>query len=186
MYRSDAATFWKRLNQTLDRTGAHAFKVPEHIREASLMFGSPVQERLEQEVSNYVAAWRRGPLVLWLYTPVVVDFIDILQPDLVVYDVMDDLSSFKFAPPRLKQQEQELFARADLIFTGGPSLYEARKDRHPDVHLFPSGVEQHHFAQALDETLPIPDEVRGMERPIIGFYGVIDERIDLEIGRAHV
>jgi hypothetical protein len=98
MYRSDAATFWDRLNETLDRTGGHAFKVSEDIREASLLFNSPIQERLEQEVGNYVVSWRRGSLVLWLYTPVVVKFIDILKPDLVVYDVMDELSAFKFAP----------------------------------------------------------------------------------------
>lgn len=180
-YRSDAPTFWQRLQETLDRTGAHPFKVSDQIREASLLFESPVQERLEREVAEYVAARRGERLVLWLYTPVVVQFIDLLQPDLVVYDVMDELAAFKFTPPRLKQQEQELFARADLVFTGGPSLYEARRNRHTDVHLFPSGVEQAHFAQALSADLPLPDQLAGLPHPIIGFFGVIDERIDREL-----
>ncbi len=179
VYRSDAATFWRRLNETLDRTGAHGFKPRETLQEATLRFDSPVQERLEREVREYVAAWRRGPLVLWLYTPVVVQFIDLLQPDLVVYDVMDELSAFKFASPRLREQERELFARADLVFAGGPSLYEARRSRHADLHLFPSGVEEAHFARALEEDLPLPSEVRELSRPIIGFFGVIDERMDL-------
>ena len=180
-FRSDAETFWQRLHETLDRTGAHPFKVSEHIREASLMFESPVQERLEREVVKYVSARRGERLVLWLYTPVVVRFIDLLQPDLVVYDVMDELAAFKFTPPKLRQQEQELFDRADLVFTGGPSLYEARQHRHSDVHLFPSGVEQTHFAQALRDDLQIPPELAALSQPIIGFYGVIDERTDREL-----
>ena len=181
IFRSDAPTFWQRLNETLDRSGGHAFKVSEAIREASLLFGSPAQPRLEREVQQYVASWRRGPLILWLYTPAVVAFIDLLQPDLVVYDVMDELSGFKFAPPQLKQQEQELMARADLVFAGGPSLYAARQGRNPDLHLFPSGVEQAHFARAREADLQVPDAVRDLPHPIIGFFGVIDERIDLEL-----
>lgn len=181
VFRGDAATFWRRLNETLERTGAHAFKVSEDIKEASLLFESPAQERFEREVRDYVASWRRGPLVLWLYTPVVVPFVELLQPDLVVYDVMDELTAFKFAPARLKGQEAELLARADLVFCGGPSMYEARKSRHPDVHLFPSGVEQRHFARALEEDLPLPTAVRDLPRPIVGFFGVIDERTDLDL-----
>jgi glycosyltransferase involved in cell wall biosynthesis len=178
---SDDATFWERLNGTLDRTGGHAFKVSPDIREASLLFESPEQPRLEREVMDYLATWKRGPLVLWLYTPVVVHLIDQLQPDLVVYDVMDELTGFKFAPPRLIQQEQELVSRADLMFTGGPSLHEARIGRHPDMHLFPSGVEQQHFAQALDDDLAVPSQLQQLNQPIIGYYGVIDERLDLEL-----
>lgn len=182
MLRSDKATFWKRLEASIDRTVGHPFKVREDITEASLMFESPEQPRFEQEATQYVRSWRRGgPLVLWLYTPVVVNFIDLLQPDLVVYDVMDELTAFKYAPQRLKEQEQELLARADLVFGGGPSLYESKKNRHPDVHLFPSGVEQEHFAQALQPDLPLPPEMQDLSRPIIGYYGVIDERLDLDL-----
>lgn len=180
-YRSDAPTFWQRLHETQDRMGAHPFKVSDKIREASLMFESPAQERLEREVVSSVTARRAERLVLWLYTPVVIRFIDLLQPDLVVYDVMDELSAFKFTPARLKQQEQELLARADLVFTGGPSLYQSRRDRHSDVHLFPSGVEQEHFAQALAADLPVPAVLAALEGPVVGFYGVIDERIDYEL-----
>lgn len=181
IYRSDAETFRQRLRATENRIGAHPFKVSDQIREASLMFESPMQERLEREVAEYVAARRSGPLVLWLYTPVVLQFIDLLQPDLVVYDVMDELSAFKFTPPKLKQQEQELLARADLVFTGGPSLYTTRRDRHADLHLFPSGVEQQHFERALEDDLPIPPQMVALPHPIIGFYGVIDERTDREL-----
>ncbi len=183
-YRSDRQTFWRRLNDVLDQAGAHPFKVSDNIKVAGLMFESPVQSRLEEEVERYVAGWRSGgPLILWLYTPAVVNFIDILKPDLVVYDVMDELAAFKFASPRLKQQEQELLDRADLVFGGGPSLYEGKKDRHPDVHLFPSGVEQEHFAQALEPRFPVPPDMSDLPHPIVGYYGVIDERLDLDLLR---
>ncbi|MBA3943813.1 MAG: glycosyltransferase [Herpetosiphonaceae bacterium] len=175
--RSDADTFVSRLKQTLTQSGADNFRLPAELREASLLFESSAQERLEREVVEYVSAWRHGPLVLWLYTPIVANFIDLLKPDLVVYDVMDELTAFKYAPPRLKQQEQALLQRADLVFTGGPSLYEARRSRRPDVHLFPSGVDRQHFAQEL----PAPLALRDLPHPIIGFFGVIDERIDLEL-----
>ncbi len=179
--RSDAPTFWDRLNAKLDPTGAHPFRVSDDIREAGLTFDSAFQAQLEHEVVRYVTPRRRRPLVLWVYTPQVVHFIDLLTPDLVVYDVMDDLSAFKFAPPRLLHQEQELFARADLVFTGGPSLHAARVGRHHDIHLFPSGVEQQHFAQAAQGQLPLPPALRDVPHPIIGYFGVIDERIDLDL-----
>lgn len=182
LLRSDRDTFWQRLDESIGRTVGHPFKIREDISEASLMFESTQQPRFEREAVAYARTWRGdGPLVLWLYTPVVVHFIDLLQPDLVVFDVMDELTAFKFAPPRLRQQEEELLARADLVFGGGPSLYEGKKDRHPDVHLFPSGVEQEHFARALRDDLPLPPELQDLSGPIIGYYGVIDERMDLDL-----
>lgn len=181
VYRSDRDTFWERLNVTLDRTGGQAFKVPETITEASMLFGGPYQSSLEREVRSFVQGWQRNPLVLWLYTPAALPFVELLQPDLLVYDVMDELTAFKFALPKLKQQAQELMQRADLVFTGGPSLYAARKDLRDDVHLFPSGVEREHFAQALSDGLPSPADVSELPHPIVGFFGVIDERIDLSL-----
>ena len=181
VYRADAPTFWQQLRATLDRTGAERFILPEDLREASLLFGSPAQDRLEREVCAYVASRRRGRLVLWLYTPAVVRFIDLLQPELVVYDVMDDLRAFKYAPPELARQEEELLARSDLVFAGGPSLHDAIKARRPDVHLFPSGVEQQHFAQARRDDLALPPPISALPHPVVGFFGVIDERIDLAL-----
>ncbi|CAN5432688.1 glycosyltransferase family 1 protein [soil metagenome] len=180
VYRSDAETFWRRLNESR-RDGGQPFAISDRITEASLLFDSFAQPRLEREVVEHVARWRKGPLVLWLYTPAVVRFIDSLEPDLVVYDVMDELAAFRYAPPLLQEQERELLQRADLVFCGGPSLYEARRSRNPAVHLFPSGVDEAHFATALDERLEMPEAVRDLPKPRIGFFGVIDERMDLEL-----
>lgn len=175
---SDRETFQRRLDETRDRSGGHPFDVAANVERASLMFESRYQERLEREVAEHVASWQRNPLVLWLYTPMVVKFIELLRPELVVFDVMDDLASFRFAPTRLVTQERNLVARADLLFAGGPTLFEERRARHPDAHLFPSGVDRGHFAAALDDELPIPEPMRALPRPVIGFFGVIDERTD--------
>ncbi|MDP9365392.1 MAG: glycosyltransferase [Chloroflexota bacterium] len=180
---SDPDTFWRRLDETRDRDGFHPSEVSRDIEAATLMFESRFQPRLEDEVGRYVAGWRRkdAPLVLWLYTPMVVRFVDLLGPDLVVYDAMDELSSFRSAPPRLAELERDLLARADLVFAGTPSVYERKTSRHPDVHLFPSGVEPADFAPARDARLPPPRELQGAPRPVVGYCGVIDERSDLDL-----
>jgi UDP-galactopyranose mutase len=179
--RADRARFWELLDQTADASGHQPFKVSDHITEASLMFESPAQPRFEHEVVSRVERWRRGPLVLWLYTPVVVNFIELLRPDLVVYDAMDELSAFKFPPPRLLEQEGELLERADLVLAGGPSIHEAKLAHRPDAHLFPSGVDARHFARALEADLAIPPDLAPLPRPVIGFFGVVDERSDLAL-----
>jgi hypothetical protein len=91
---------------------------------------------------------------------------------------MDELANFKGAPPELLTLEQQLLARADFVFTGGYSLYEAKRERHPDVHPFPSSVDAAHFARAR-QGLEDPADQRELPQPRLGFYGVIDERMDL-------
>lgn len=121
-----------------------------------------------------------GPIV-WYYTPMALGALpETIEPSLVVFDAMDDLASFRNAPQALRDQEAAMFRTADLVFTGGPSLYEARRDRHPSVHCFPSGVEAHHFAPAADGLTP-PDGLTALPYPVLGFYGVLDERIDFDL-----
>jgi UDP-galactopyranose mutase len=90
---------------------------------------------------------------------------------------MDELSAFDFAPPQLLERERQLLKRADVVFTGGPSLYRAKQGRHPNLHLFPSSVDAEHFRQALNG-LPEPEEQARLPHPRLGYFGVIDERID--------
>jgi glycosyltransferase involved in cell wall biosynthesis len=120
-------------------------------------------------------------VVYWLYTPLALPAVEGKDDALVVFDVMDELSSFKYAPADMVERDRRALTRADLVFTGGPSLYNARKDRHPRVHLFPSGVDADHFARALHPATPIPPVLDALPRPRIGFFGVIDERTDLEL-----
>ena len=89
-----------------------------------------------------------GPLVAWYYTPMMLPFSRHLATNALVYDCMDELSKFRFAPEELLDLEQELISKADLVFTGGSSLFEAKKDRHESVHLFASSVDRDHFGKA--------------------------------------
>jgi UDP-galactopyranose mutase len=118
--------------------------------------------------------------ICWYYTPMSLAFSDHLKPKLVVYDCMDELSAFKFAPQGLKENEERLFQKADLVFTGGHSLYEAKKNRHPAVYPFPSSIDKAHFQQAR-EAHADPEDQQHIPHPRFGFYGVVDERFDIDI-----
>src|SRR5919202_3039633 len=86
--------------------------------------------------------------LLWVYRPMAIVYSEHLRPIATVYDCMDELTGFAGAPPQLRAREAELLEQADLVFTGGRSLYEAKRKLHPSVHLFPSSVDTVHFAQA--------------------------------------
>jgi glycosyltransferase involved in cell wall biosynthesis len=108
------------------------------------------------------------------------------SPGCLVYDCMDELTGFKDAPRQLRQRESALMREAHLVFTGGPSLFEARRDLHPSVHCFPSAVDAAHFSPAHldldgDHARAATALQGGLRRPRLGFFGVIDERLDLEL-----
>src|SRR6185437_4340105 len=116
--------------------------------------------------------------VLWFYTPLALPLAEGLKPAAVVYDCMDELSMFLNAPPELLTREEELLKRADLVFTGGPSLYRAKKDRHPRAYCFSSSVDAKHFAAAANGLVEADDQA-ALPHPRLGFFGVIDERFDI-------
>jgi UDP-galactopyranose mutase len=134
---------------------------------------------LKSLLDSYVAG-EQGPFVRWYYTPMMLPFSRHIEAACTVYDCMDELANFRFAPAELLGLERELLASADVVFTGGYSLYEAKKDLHPNIHPFPSSVDRAHFgrARAMDAA---PDDQCSLPRPRFGFYGVIDERMDLEM-----
>lgn len=126
---------------------------------------------LEQKISSYV---------LWYYTPMALAFSSHLKPAFTVFDCMDELSAFKDAPQELKDLEAELMRRADIVFTGGQSLYEAKAGRHAHLHAFPSSIDYAHFAQARNPAHE-PEDQASIPHPRVGFAGVIDERMNLEL-----
>ena len=134
---------------------------------------------LKQLLDGYLASNTRR-FVAWYYTPMMLPFSRHLDPACTVYDAMDELANFRFAPPMLLELERELLERADVVFTGGYSLYEAKKQRHGNVHPFPSSVDRAHFAQARG-AMTDPADQAGLAHPRLGFYGVFDERIDLDL-----
>src|SRR2546422_774955 len=134
---------------------------------------------LKPLVADLIREENLSDYVLWFYTPMALPLSEQLKPKAIVYDCMDELSAFLNAPPQLMSREQELLKLADVVFTGGPSLYRAKKALHPNAHCFPSSVDTKHFASACSnadapEQAPLP-------RPRLGFFGVIDERIDVPL-----
>ena len=114
---------------------------------------------------------------IWFYTPMALPLVTDLSPRGVVYDCMDELAAFKNAPRQLVQRENALFKMADLVFTGGRSIYNAKRSRHHDVHCFPSSVDAKHFARATSDH-PLQ---AGIAHPRLGYCGVVDERINLHL-----
>ena len=115
--------------------------------------------------------------ILWYYSPMALDFTDHLSPELIVYDCMDELSAFKSPPKRIKEAEACLLEWADLVFTGGHSLYNAKKHLHNNIHAFPSSIDKSHFYTARNCKEDPADQAL-IPHPRFGFYGVIDERFD--------
>jgi glycosyltransferase involved in cell wall biosynthesis len=137
------------------------------------------------------------PDVIWYYSPMFLAVAGHLDAPVLVYDCMDELSLFRGASSRLQRLEAALFSRADLVFCGGRSLHEAKRGCHPSVHLFPSSIDAAHFrparAPAPDTSAPPaasapaladPADQAALRRPRIGYFGVIDERIDLALVEA--
>jgi UDP-galactopyranose mutase len=118
--------------------------------------------------------------VLWYYTPMALPWTVHLNPLVTVFDCMDELSAFKGAPESLRALEKDLFERADIVFTGGASLYEAKRHLHPNVYLFPSSIDVPHFARARGLNADPPDQAP-IPHPRLGYCGVIDERMDLNL-----
>jgi len=109
-------------------------------------------------------------LIAWYYTPMAMSFSAHLQPSLCVYDNMDELSLFAGAPRELLDLEAALLLRAGIVFTGGQSLYEAKRGRHANLHAFPSSIDAQHFAQARQTGAPEPADQAGILRPRLGFF----------------
>jgi UDP-galactopyranose mutase len=135
---------------------------------------------LKKLLDDFVATAVPQAPVLWFYTPMMWGWARHLSAAVVVYDCMDELSAFAHADPLLVQREAALLQAADVVFTGGRSLFEAKRRRHDNAHAFPSSIEAAHFAVARSAGAE-PDDQRGLTRPRLGYYGVIDERIDLAL-----
>ena len=137
-----------------------------------------VQQLLhDEELEDYL---------VWFYTPMALPLLAELQPEAVIYDCMDELSAFKGAPKQMRQRESALLKRADLVLTGGPSLYQNKRDSNPNVHCLPSSVDVAHYAPAhiteRSEEYLAAEQLQGhILAPRIGFFGVIDERLDLSL-----
>ncbi len=161
----------------IDRQSSVTVVVPRLPQGMSPDAAASAQRRL---VDALIARESIDDYVAWYYTPMALAFTDHLAPRSIVYDCMDELSAFKGAPAVLREREADLLKRAALVLTGGQSLFEAKRDQHPNIHPFPSSVDAAHFAQARSIDVEPADQAP-IPRPRIGFFGVIDERMDLDL-----
>lgn len=131
-------------------------------------------------VDHALASAQYDQLILWYYTPMALPFTDHVESDICVYDCMDELSAFRHAPRELVQMERLLMQKADVVFTGGQSIYEAKRRLHKSIHPFPSSIDVAHFSKARKVTADPADQAR-IPHPRVGFAGVIDERLDVKL-----
>jgi hypothetical protein len=157
--------------------------LPARLRDEPDAATAEVRTLLQQAVA------RGGPLggqfaapVQWFYTPMPAPtMLGAFGERGVVYDCMDELSKFRFAPPQLVERERLLMSRADVVFTGGYRLFQSKSRVHPNVHFFGCGVDSAHFAKARLSDTPRPADVPPEDATVLGYYGVIDERVDYEL-----
>jgi glycosyltransferase involved in cell wall biosynthesis len=118
--------------------------------------------------------------IFWYYSPMALPYSSHAKPALIVYDCMDELSSFKNAPLLLKENENKLIEKADVMFMGGYSLYHAKQHLHYNAHPFPSSIDKEHFFTARAKTFK-KDFYKNIPHPRLGFYGVLDERMNMQL-----
>ncbi|MER1953956.1 MAG: glycosyltransferase [Desemzia incerta] len=141
------------------------------------MDNAPLLEKIVKQVHEDFSIEQD---IFWYYTPMAMAYTSFFNPKITIYDCMDQLAAFKNAPQNLISLEKELFKKADLVFTGGRSLYKAKQKNHDFVYCFPSSIDQHHFKRAATN-LPDPEDQKGIPHPRAGFYGVVDERFDTDL-----
>lgn len=144
---------------------------------------SQVDALLRDLLNEYLRSNPHPELLLWYFTPMSLTFSDHLKPKVTIYDCMDELSAFHGAPPELLDREKQLLAKADVVFTGGVSIWEAKKTQHANAHAMPSSVDVQHFGAARTG-LADPEDQAGIAHPRLGFFGVIDERFDVALMEA--
>ncbi len=119
--------------------------------------------------------------IFWFYSPEFVEITNVFHSPLIIYDCMDQLTAFKGAPAELISQEKVLLEIADIVFTGGKSIYEEKMKHNKNTYCFPSSVDQKHFEKANNLLTKVPDDIKDINKPVVGYYGVIDERIDIDL-----
>jgi glycosyltransferase involved in cell wall biosynthesis len=167
------------LRLDVSRREENLYVVVPHLP-AGLLSEVSVEAIQQASIDRLINEHAITDYVLWYYTPMALGWTRHLSPLATVFDCMDELSAFKFAPRALREREAELMRRADVVFTGGQSLYEAKKDKHANIHAFPSSIDRAHFAQARNVSEEPADQA-SIPHPRMGFFGVVDERFDTQL-----
>jgi glycosyltransferase involved in cell wall biosynthesis len=185
IYCDDVAV--PRLELSLPQPRVHRAVplLPASLRGAYDASIAEIRELVRRHIAaDGPSAGRFARPIQWFYTPMPAPaMIGAFDERAVVYDCMDELSKFRFAPRELVDRERYLMAQSDVVFTGGYRLWQSKSKYHANVHFFGCGVDVAHFASARSANLQLPREIAALEKPVIGYYGVIDERIDYDLLR---
>ncbi|WP_013334486.1 UDP-galactopyranose mutase [Gloeothece verrucosa] len=173
IFDSESVAKWE-INQDESGVFVAVPHLPQGLNETA------INTLLQQLIDSLLIKQKIYKHISWYYTPMALEFTRHLEPAAIVYDCMDELSAFKGASPKLKACETELLRCADIVFTGGQSLYESKANQHPNIYPFPSSVDVAHFAQGRD-IQEDPEDQAAIPHPRLGFFGVIDERMDIEL-----
>jgi hypothetical protein len=169
----------------IDTVNRVAVATPE-LEEGEIGYGDceklTTDQRLARLLDQFIRLYRLDDFISWYYAPMALSFSSHLRPRAIVYDCMDELSAFKFAPPELVTLERKLLSKADIVFTGGHRLYQAKKGLHKNIHPFPGSIDKEFFLPAR-EKMPENSDQCNIPHPRLGFFGVIDERFDIELVR---
>ena len=156
-------------------------KIPASRSGDQVWVDSERRRLVESALAGPLGEQFRSP-VQWFYDPMAVTpFAGRLGERAIVYDCMDELSLFRGAAPELVRRDRELLALADVVFAGGPKIWENKRLLNPNCFSFGCGVDCDHFGRVHDPELALPAEVAHLPRPIFGYFGVVDERIDYEL-----
>ncbi|HVK97251.1 MAG TPA: glycosyltransferase family 1 protein [Flavisolibacter sp.] len=162
----------------IENYNENLFVVTPYIKEG--LSGEEVIKKQQSFITNLMRNMNINRYFSWYYTPMALPFTEHLEPEVLIYDCMDELSAFKAAPPDISIKEQLLFKKADVVFTGGHSIYDYKKNQHPNIHPFPSSIDKHHFGKARIKK-DDPADQQNIPHPRFGFFGVIDERFDIDL-----
>jgi glycosyltransferase involved in cell wall biosynthesis len=144
---------------------------------------------VDGERRRLVKSFLEGPMagefqqpVQWFYDPMAVPaFAGQMNETVTVYDCMDELSNFRCAPPEIREREKELLELADVVFAGGRKLHAAKRLQNDNCHFYGCGVDAAHFGKAREPGIAVPADLRSLQKPVLGYFGVIDERMDYEL-----
>jgi glycosyltransferase involved in cell wall biosynthesis len=165
-------------NLSITISNENVWVVVPHLKGG--MSPSEVTRAQKELIDSFFTKMELEKYILWYYTPMALEFTDHLKGDVTVYDCMDELAAFKFAPPSLHENEKKLLRKADVVFTGGQSLYEAKANCHKNIHPFPSSIDKEHFSRARLNTTEPADQA-SIPHPRMGFFGVVDERMNIDL-----
>ena len=182
-FSDDSAVPLLHVSEPMERIHRAVPRLPAALRTQPLASERLVKHLVQELVgpTGRLFGEFRAP-IQWFYTPLpAATMLGAFDEVAVVYDCMDELSQFAFAPGELVERERQLLRAADVVFTGGRRLYEAKSRLHDNVHFFGCGVDAQHFGRALDPATGVAPELDGLPRPILGYIGVIDERLDYDL-----